>query len=62
MRKETLERLVETFACLDPVGYGHYLMAKEEARRLQATAEVDKHESELRCLIERLEARSEATA
>lgn len=62
MWKEILEKLVESFACLNPVGYAYYLAAKQEPVLPAPTAQDEGVEKELILLIDRLQARREASA
>jgi hypothetical protein len=62
MWKEMLEKLVESFACMDPFCYGYYVAAKLEAERPTPTAREDADETALRNLIDRLQVREEASA
>ncbi len=62
MWKEMLEKLVESFACMDPVCYMHYLAAKQETDRPAPTTQGEADETALRNLIERLQVREEASA
>jgi hypothetical protein len=62
MWKEILEKLVESFACMNPVGYAYYLAAKQEPVLPTATVQDEADEKELVRLIDRLQARSEASA
>lgn len=62
MWKEILERLVESLACMSPAGYVYYISAKQEAARTAPTVRDEADERELVHLIERLQARREASA
>jgi hypothetical protein len=62
MWMEILEKLVESFACMNPVGYAYYLAAKQEPIRPTPTAQDEADEKELVRLIDRLQARREPSA
>lgn len=63
MWKEILEKVVESFACADPMAYMYYVAAKQEAEaRPETTAKDEADERQLLRLIDRLQARNEASA
>jgi hypothetical protein len=60
--KDILGKLVESFACCDPIVYGYYVAAKREAAAQVETAQDQADERELIRLVERLQSRTQASA